>query len=70
MPDITEYMKKFGPWAVLFVILLTYVLTDAKARESKYQEMLLKNQDIIQKMTNMYEIKLVAIDEKLEALKK
>jgi len=69
MTDLIDYMKKFGPWAVLFVLLLVYVLTDAKNRELKYQEMLIQNHQVIEKMTSMYDMKLTSIEAKIDKLK-
>lgn len=69
MTDLIDYMKKFGPWAVLFVLLLVYVLTDAKNRELKYQEMLIQNHQVIEKMTSMYDLKLTSIEAKIDKLK-
>ena len=36
--EILNLALNNGLWAVLFLILLVYVLKDSKAREAKYQE--------------------------------
>lgn len=33
-----NYWMNQGPWALLFVFLLVYVMKDSKGREKKYQE--------------------------------
>lgn len=38
--DILNLAIGNGLWAVLFVILLCYVLKDSRAREKKYQELI------------------------------
>ncbi len=38
--DVLNLAIGNGLWAVLFVILLCYVLKDSRAREKKYQELI------------------------------
>lgn len=40
--EILQMVAKSGVWAVLFVFLLFYVLTDSRKREKKYQEIIAK----------------------------
>jgi len=41
-----------GIWATLFVVLFLYTIYDSRHRESKYQQTIEKNQEIIQGLSN------------------
>jgi hypothetical protein len=43
-----EAVKTGNLWIILFVALLVYFVKDSKIRETKYQETIQKNQEIIQ----------------------
>ncbi|MBE6081287.1 bacteriocin [Acidilutibacter cellobiosedens] len=45
-----------GIWSALFVFLFLYVLYDSKKRESKYQETIKENQDIIKELSQKFGI--------------
>ncbi|SCL84299.1 BhlA/UviB family holin-like peptide [Sporanaerobacter sp. PP17-6a] len=45
-----------GIWSALFVFLFLYVLYDSKKRESKYQETIKENLDIIKELSQKFGI--------------
>lgn len=45
-----------GIWAALFVFLFIYVLYDSRRRETKYQDTIKENQDIIKQLSEKFGI--------------
>lgn len=45
-----------GIWAALFVFLFIYVLYDSRRRETKYQETIKENHDIIKQLSEKFGI--------------
>lgn len=60
--NTVNFWMNQGPWALLFVSLLVYVMRDSKAREKKYQ-------DTIDKLVDKLSI-VDAIKGDIEDLKK
>lgn len=44
---LVSQASEYGIWALMFVVLFSYVIYDSRQREEKYRQSLYKNQEII-----------------------
>lgn len=65
MSEISSFAKDFGIFAALFTFLLLYVLNENSKREKKYQDVIDKNQSVIEKFADIIEIKIEALEKTL-----
>ena len=56
MEEVAKLVISYGVFAVLFCLLLKYVLEQNKTREEKYQKTIEKNQTIISKLADNFNV--------------
>jgi len=54
--EVAKLVISYGVFAVLFCLLLKYVLEQNKTREEKYQKTIEKNQTIISKLADNFNV--------------
>lgn len=65
MLEIQGFAREFGIFAALFTFLLLYVLRENSKRESKYQNVIDKNQTVIEKFADIIDVKLDTLEKTL-----
>lgn len=60
--DLAQYLMTQGPFAVLFVKVLFYVLNTTKERENKLNEQIDAQNDVLAKFSEKYDVVIEKLD--------